>query len=217
MRQRPQLIERPLLSVGGMVGSTKRRGAADHKGDSMKKRLVQILGLFLCVQILYDSVLPQHVVAKESIKPDVVALLKDEIRATPDWDKDCTDTTTEISIDDANKLMKIAQAEAGTEGVYGQFLVMCVILNRLNSDDYPNSIGEIISQKNQFETYSKGVYQDAEPTVDSHLALALLEKNIDTDLSIIGFETKANGESLLQYFDYSYTYGNHNFYINKKN
>ena len=88
-------------------------------------------------------------------------------------------------------------------------------MNRLASDEYPNTIKEIIEQPHQFETWSNGEYEKAEPNVDSHLALAKLESNKDTDTEIIGFETVSNGEVLTQWFDMAYTYQNHNFYKKK--
>lgn len=149
------------------------------------------------------------------IEPDPVTLLKKEIRYTRHRDEDCCDNTLQLSQEDAVRLMKLSQAEAGTEGVFGQYLVMRVVINRVNDPAFPNTIEEVISQRHQFETYRNGNYQKSEPTVDSHLALALLEKNVGDDESIVAFETTANGHSLLRWFDMGYTYQNHNFYTKK--
>lgn len=181
----------------------------------MKKRLVQLLGLFLCLQCCYMS--GMKVTAKGSnTTVDVVQLLKDEIHETKHWDENTSDSTLDLTQEDAWRLMKIAQAEAGTEGMKGQLLVMTVVINRLCSSDFPNTIAEVISQESQFETYWNGMYTITEPTVDSHLALAQLESNKDLDKTIIGFETVTNGDALLKYFDYKFTYKNHNFYTLKK-
>lgn len=122
----------------------------------------------------------------------------------------------EVSYEDALRLMKIAAAEAGNQGPEGQLLVMRVVFNRVKSPNFPDTIQGVISQKSQFETYLNGTYQKTEPNIDSHIALAEFEKNINADTEIIGFETTANEGALLKYFDYAYTFGDHDFYIWKK-
>ncbi len=124
---------------------------------------------------------------------------------------------TEVSYEDAQMLMKIAQAEAGNQGVEGMAAVMRVVLNRVSSPNYPDSVEEVITQPYQFETYGNGMFDDAEPTTECHLALADLERGcgLSADKKIMGFETVVNGESLKRYFDYAYTIKDHNFYVEK--
>ncbi len=150
-------------------------------------------------------------------------LIGDYVTCTQHWDENCKDSTLQISQEDAVRLMKIAQAEAGTEGVYGQYLVMRVIMNRVYSDVYPETVEEVITQKlwnidhysYQFESYQNGRYEVAEPTADSHLALALLESNKNPDLEIIAFENVSNGNVLTRWYDMKFTYLNHIFYKQK--
>lgn len=52
--------------------------------------------------------------------------------ASMDWDKD-----------DSYLLCKIAMAEAESEGVKGKALVMLVVLNRVWSDEFPDTIEEV--------------------------------------------------------------------------
>ena len=82
----------------------------------------------------------------------------------------------EITYDEAQDLLKIAAAEGGNQGVYGQLLIMIVIMNRVSSSEFPNSISEVIRQDGQFESVTNGMFNVAEPTADTHLALAELEK-----------------------------------------
>lgn len=121
----------------------------------------------------------------------------------------------EVSYEDAQMLMKIAQAEAGNQGIEGMSAVMCVVLNRVMNDNYPDTIEEVIKQPYQFESYTNGMFDNAEPSTDCHLALAQVERGLSTDKEIIGFETVENGESLTRYFDYAYTIKDHNFYVPK--
>lgn len=62
-----------------------------------------------------------------------------------DWDSD-----------DSERLMKIAMAEAESEGVEGKALVMLVVLNRVWSDDFPDTIEEVIFQPRQFSVVTEG-------------------------------------------------------------
>ena len=59
-------------------------------------------------------------------------------------------------------LLKIVEAEAGCEDEEGKLLVANVILNRLNSDKFPDSVSEIVFQQEngitQFSPVSDGSY-----------------------------------------------------------
>ena len=50
-------------------------------------------------------------------------------------------------------LEKIVAAESQTQGTEGRKAVVEVIFNRVLSDDYPDSIGAVLSQKGQFASY----------------------------------------------------------------
>lgn len=80
----------------------------------------------------------------------------------------------EIDQDDAVLLMQIGRAEGGPT-LDGQLWAMRVILNRVDSTDFDNTIKEVVSEKNQFEVYTKGTYKKVELNENSHLALALIE------------------------------------------
>jgi N-acetylmuramoyl-L-alanine amidase len=73
-------------------------------------------------------------------------------------------------------LQQIALAEAEDQGIEGMALVMQVIVNRVESDAFPDTIYEVISQRKQFATYESGVYSEKQATEESLQALALLEQ-----------------------------------------
>lgn len=72
-----------------------------------------------------------------------------------DWDSD-----------DAYRLAKIAMAEAESEDTEGKALVMLVVLNRVWSDEFPDTIEDVIFQKGQFSPISNGRYDEVEPDED---------------------------------------------------
>ena len=117
----------------------------------------------------------------------------------------------EVTYEEAQELMQIASAEALNQGIDGMRLVMSVVINRVNSEDYPDSIHEVIHQPHQF--YTAGM-KSAEITPDVHMALALLEMGNLTP-EIIAFE-KTNGNSLNVFFSEAFAYKDHTFYTSKQ-
>lgn len=63
-------------------------------------------------------------------------------------------------------LAKIAMAEAESEDTEGKALVILVVLNRVWSDGFPNSIEEVIYQSGQFSPISNGRFDRVEPDAD---------------------------------------------------
>ena len=66
---------------------------------------------------------------------EVEALVESPLDVSKDW-----------SSEDAYLLAKITMAEAEGEDLIGKALVVCVVLNRLKSDKYPNTIHDVIFQ-----------------------------------------------------------------------
>ena len=159
---------------------------------------------------------PIEIVETEKIEPNVVTLARNEVRYTDNWENDCSDNTITINYQDAQLLMMVAAAEAGSQGVEGMKKVMQVILNRVADDSFPNTIQEVVYQPSQFESVTNGSIYTAVITADCHQALAEIEKNLESDNSIFAFETSANGRTLQKYFDYSFTSGDHDFYTLKR-
>lgn len=120
----------------------------------------------------------------------------------------------EVSYEDAQCLMKIAQAEAGNQSVDGMALVMQTVLNRVADDDYPDTVYEVIAQDGQFQSYANGRYDKAFPTAECHLALAEVEKGTFAEDTVIAFEV-AGVRSLDKYYFYAFTLGDHDFYTEK--
>lgn len=115
----------------------------------------------------------------------------------------------ELSIEDAQLLMRTAWAEAGNQGEDGIWLVMSTIINRVNDPDWPDTISDVVYQDGQFTTPAKL----SEVETDAHLALARLEGGSICP-GIIAFETiKSN--KLDRYFEQVFEYREHQFYVKK--
>ena len=117
----------------------------------------------------------------------------------------------ELNIDEAQELMQIAFAEGGNQGEDGQWLIMSVILNRVNSPDFPDSVHDVIYEPGQF--YTKGM-KAATPTADTHLALARIERG-EVAPQIVAFESE-KCDVLEKYFSYAFTFRDHKFLSRKE-
>lgn len=80
----------------------------------------------------------------------------------------------DFDADDAYMLKKIAMAEAEGEDTEGKALVMLVVLNRVWSDEFPDTIEEVIMQNGAFTPVSNGRYDSVEPDADCQKALELI-------------------------------------------
>ena len=104
----------------------------------------------------------------------------------------------ELDQEDAWLLMQIAVHEEGDNGAEAQYMVMMVVINRLRSDDFPDSISEIIFQttnvngKVYYQFLPKSKLDKVEPNADSHVALAMVEQGIDTSQGAIYYESSTN-------------------------
>lgn len=87
-------------------------------------------------------------------------------------------------------LCKLVYAEARGESEYGQRLVVDVVLNRVDSDKFPNTIEEVIYEEDQFTPVSTGVIYSAEPSQELRV-LVFKEMQARSNSEVIYFQTKA--------------------------
>ncbi|MGG1916028.1 cell wall hydrolase [Priestia megaterium] len=73
---------------------------------------------------------------------------------------------TPASSADKDLLAKLVEAEAGGEPYAGKVAVAVVVLNRVDSADFPNSIHDVIYQTGQFSPVSNGQINNT-PSADS--------------------------------------------------
>lgn len=117
----------------------------------------------------------------------------------------------EFTYEEAQLLMEIAQAEAGNQGSDGMWLVMSVVLNRVDSEDFPDTISEVVYQEHQF--YAKGIGK-TEISPECHEALARIERG-EVAPEIVAFE-RTTSKALDKYFSKAFEYRDHKFYTLSK-
>ena len=127
----------------------------------------------------------------------------------------------QLSDKDQEALMRIVEAEAGGEDQNGKLLVANVVLNRMNSENFPNTVWEVVMQKEQgiaqFSPTVDGRYQSVKVSEDTKEAVerALYGEDISQGALYFCAREKADSEKL-QWFDRKLTklfaYGNHEFF-----
>lgn len=85
-------------------------------------------------------------------------------------------------------LMKIAMAEMESESIESKALVIRIVLNRVESDSFPNTIKEVLYQKNQFTPIWNGRYDRVEPNEDCKEALETVRYGWDESQGATFFE-----------------------------
>lgn len=124
-----------------------------------------------------------------------------------------TPEVNEFTYDEAQLLMKTAQAEAGNQGEDGIWLVMSCIVNRTKSEDFPETVTDVVYQEGQFATVESGAINKVELSPECHIALARIEKG-EVAEEIVAFENKRSSY-LERYFSEAFTYRDHKFYTPK--
>ena len=115
--------------------------------------------------------------------------------------------------EDERMLAKIAMAEAEGESVEGKALVILVVLNRVWSDEFPDSIEEVIFQKNQFSPVAEGGrYWTTEPYAGCYEALELVMGGWDESQGAFYFESTGRDGWHSQNLEFLFEFGGHKFY-----
>ena len=93
-------------------------------------------------------------------------------------------------------LAKIAMAEAEGCSTQTKTLVIMCVLNRVESDKFPNTIDEVIFQKNQFSPISNGRWDKVEPNEDCYEAVkVVMEAKYDYSDGALYFESCASKDN----------------------
>lgn len=127
----------------------------------------------------------------------------------------------DISEEDYEALLRIVEAEAGGEDEDGKLLVANVVLNRLNDDAFPDTVKEVIFQREngttQFSPVRNGRYYTvtvSEETV-SAVERALMGEDISEGALFFAARKYANPDKM-RWFDEKLTFlfehGGHEFF-----
>lgn len=110
-----------------------------------------------------------------------------------------------VLYDSIDMLAKCVEAEAGNQGLLGKRLVVDVILNRVDSERFPNDVASVISQRGQFAVYPNAMSRVtvSQETLDA----IVLELSQRTDDKILFFTARHYNKYCIP----AYQHGDHFF------
>jgi len=126
-----------------------------------------------------------------------------------------------LSVKDYTSLLRIVEAEATGEDLKGKVLIANVVMNRVSSKRFPNTIYEVVHQKlggrAQFSPIDDGRYYSVPITASTEQAVALALDGTNYSNGALFFVAKSlASESAGSWFDnnlnYVMTHGVHSFY-----
>lgn len=127
----------------------------------------------------------------------------------------------DISEEDYSFLLKIVQAEAGCEDMEGKMLVAGVIMNRVKSSRFPDTVTEVICQKEnnvyQFSPVGNGTFYSAKPSEETIEAVDRVLKGEDITQGALYFAARKYAQpEKMKWFDAHLTrlfqHGGHEFF-----
>ena len=124
--------------------------------------------------------------------------------------------------EDYDILLRIVEAEAGGEDEDGKLLVANVVLNRVNSEAFPNSVKEVVMQKNgrvtQFSPVASGSIWRVEISEETVRAVERAIEGEDISQGALYFASRKYASSdSMRWFDQKLTFlfrhGGHEFFF----
>lgn len=126
-----------------------------------------------------------------------------------------------LSEEDYEVLLRIVQAEAGSEDEKGKMLVAGVVLNRLENPKFPNTVKEVVFQNEggvyQFSPVSNGSYNKVKVSSETREAVDKVLQGEDVTQGALFFAArKYSDPERMKWFDCSlvklFEYGGHEFF-----
>ena len=116
----------------------------------------------------------------------------------------CSITTKAAAYSEKELLERVIEAEAGNQDLKGKRLVAAVVFNRVDSEKFPDSIRDVLTEPKQFSTVSNGSINNVRVSDETKTAI-YLEMNNRSDPEILYFNSgSVSGK-------YAYTYKGHRF------
>ena len=122
---------------------------------------------------------------EENVETEIPA---EEPDPTPVVDEGTNKKNIYLKLKEYNVLLRIVEAEAGGEDITGKMLVANVIMNRIQSSRFPDTVTEVVYQKNP-----NGKAQFS-PTVNGRIdSVKISQQTIDAVERVLNGEDSSNG------------------------
>lgn len=126
--------------------------------------------------------------------------------------------SSERDAEESYLLAKLAMAEAEGEDTEGKALVILVVLNRVRSERFPDTVEDVILEEqngvHQFSVTQKGGrWYKVEPDEDCYKALELVTlENWDESEGALYFESRSDSTWHQNHLQFLFQHGKHYFY-----
>lgn len=127
----------------------------------------------------------------------------------------------DLSDEELEVLLRIVEAEAGSEDVEGRLLVANVVLNRMKSERFPSTVKDVVFQQSkgvtQFSPVASGRYYSVAISEDTVTAVGRALMGEDISQGALYFVSRKHADSSkLRWFDTKLTFlfqhGGHEFF-----
>lgn len=111
----------------------------------------------------------------------------------------------EVLVFDIDLMAQLIQAEAGNQDLTGKRYVADVVLNRVDSDEFPNTVEEVIFQEDQFSVIKNGDFDRAAETITEECYEAVrleYEKHLNYDILYFSREKSKYATNHFKYQDH---------------
>ena len=189
---------------------------SERRGTMTERKQLGQFGLFIMIAIILWTLVrygeteqPKHECESE------IELVYVVVESTYIEDEETVEEIVEpvVKEDDLYWLSRIIHAEAKGESAEGRIAVGNVILNRVESDEFPDTLKGVIFQKNQFSPVSNGSIYN-EPTEETlKLAQRVLdgERVVPADVLFFYNPAVVSSDSWIWSREIVDSIGNHNF------
>lgn len=169
-----------------------------------------------------EAVLDQELVADEQSSALGVADMAASGQRVVDYDTLEKPMAYELCEEDYDILLRIVEAEAGGEDEEGKLLVANVVLNRMNSEAFPDSVKEVVMQRSggvsQFSPVSSGRIWRVTVSEETASAVQRALEGEDLSQGALYFAARKRADSSsMRWFDehltFLFRHGGHEFFF----
>lgn len=158
---------------------------------------------------------PDEIVERKEEETDVTSAEKTEIHSEPENTVKTVEKKTSgliFSQKETDLLLRIGMCEAGCESVECIAHVMRTVLNRVEDDNFPNSIYDVLYQKGQFTPVGNGRIDRAQPSEKCYKALEMIKSGWNESQGALYFESCRGDSWHSRNLEYLFVCGRMRFY-----
>lgn len=205
--------------TASVVQSDEERGETDEEDESEKPEAEQVQAEEAQSQ---EAPQPEQTATTEAEQAAEAEQAQLENRAVETVAQENMNEAISVSAEEYEILTRIVEAEAGTEDVKGKMLVANVILNRVEYEEFPDNIKDVVFQRRgkryQFSPIKDGRYYEVEVQDSTRIAVDRVLAGEDESMGALFFcERAKSSSSNMKWFDSElellFSYGCHEFFV----